>query len=258
MKILGNADVPFPKSYVVRSRKDIGKIPKLKKMAVKSSEEEKGKKVDYAHSRKELVEKLDVRLKHGPQIVQEYIEGFGCGFFALCDKGKVLQSFQHKRIRQYPESGGVSSVAESFYDKKLEGYGKKLVKKLNWTGVCMVEFICDEKSGKYYFIEFNPKFWGSLDLPISCGVEFPYLLYQLSKGKQIKNRKYDIGKRFRWVLPEDTLRIKTSKKKTRAFMEWVGDFFDGNVKSDVGYLFKDPLPVFIRMGGTVYSLLFRK
>ncbi len=152
--ILKKSSVSFPKSYVVKSKKDILKIPVSGKMVVKSAEEEKGKKVEYVNSKKMLILKMNERLKYGPQIVQEYVKGFGCGFFALCDNGKVLQSFQHKRIRQYPESGGVSSAAESFYDEKLEGYGKEIIRKLKWTGVCMVEFICDEKNGKYYFIEF--------------------------------------------------------------------------------------------------------
>jgi len=257
IEILNNTKINFPKSYVVKNKKDIGKISVLKKMAIKSAEEERGEKVEYVESGKDLAVKLEERLEHGTQIVQEYVEGFGCAFFALCDNGKVLQSFQHKRIRQYPESGGVSSVAESFYDKNLEKCGEEIIGKLKWTGVCMVEFICDEKNGKYYFIEFNPKFWGSLDLSISCGIEFPYLLYRFSKGEEIVNLDYESGRRFQWVLPEDTIRIRSAKNKWDAMKDWGRDFFGKKTKSDFGYIFNDPIPTLIRMVGAFYKLIIK-
>ena len=40
----------------------------------------------------------------------------------------------------------------------------------------MVEFKRDEISGKFNLMEINPKFWGSLELAIKAGVDFPSYL----------------------------------------------------------------------------------
>jgi predicted ATP-grasp superfamily ATP-dependent carboligase len=109
-------------------------------------------------------------------IIQEYIEGQGFGFFALYDrKGEVKAHFGHKRIREYPTSGGPSSCCESFYDAELFQMGRRLLESLEWTGLAMVEFKFDEIRRQYFVIEVNPRYWGSLPLAVNSGVNFPVL-----------------------------------------------------------------------------------
>ena len=196
------------------------------------------------------------RLNLGEQIVQEYIHGEGRGFFAFCKDGKILQSFQHKRIRQYPETGGVSSCAESIYDKELEGISGKLLKNLDWTGPVMLEYIYNH--GEYYFIEMNAKFWGSYDLSVECGLNFAKMPFDIIAGDDVKNHRYPIGKRFQWILPEDTIRIKTAKNKKLAKKEWRKDLFNPSIKKDIQYIFNDPFPTIIRIFSTIWRYFFTK
>ena len=44
------------------------------------------------------------------------------------------------------------------------------------TGVAMVEYRYDPASRRYVFMEINGRFWGSLQLAIDAGVDFPALL----------------------------------------------------------------------------------
>lgn len=252
---LNKNKISCPKTFVVNKKGDLNKISFSREMIIKSSQEMKGKKVEYAKNKQELTELFEKRKIFGSQIVQEKIIGFGCGYFALCKKGKILASFQHRRIRQYPESGGVSSFSESFYDSKLEKLGKKVIEKLKWSGIIMVECIFDEQDKEYKLIEINPKFWGSLDLAIFSGVEFPYLYFLAAKGIEFPEPKYVPGKKFQWVLPEDTLRIKTSKNKMKAIKEWFFCLFNPKIKKDISYVFQDPLPTLIRIGGTIKQLI---
>ncbi|MFC1524388.1 ATP-grasp domain-containing protein [Thermodesulfobacteriota bacterium] len=109
-------------------------------------------------------------------IIQEYIYGWGCGYFALYDSNRNLAAqFCHKRIREYPVSGGPSSCCQSFYDEELVRIGRTLFESLEWTGLGMVEFIYDVSRKKYYIIEVNPRYWGSLPLAVHSGVNFPVL-----------------------------------------------------------------------------------
>lgn len=86
----------------------------------------------------------------------------------------------HKRIRELYTMGGPSTCAISVYDPKLLDYGLKILGALNWHGIAMVEFKKDSKDGTFKLMEINPKFWGSLDLAIASGIDFPYLLYKMA------------------------------------------------------------------------------
>jgi len=109
-------------------------------------------------------------------IIQEYIRGPGFGYFALFDRNRNLKAqFCHKRIREYPVTGGPSSCCESFHDSELIQAGKKLMESLEWTGLAMVEFKFDEARKQYFIIEINPRYWGSLPLAVLSGVNFPVL-----------------------------------------------------------------------------------
>ena len=56
---------------------------------------------------------------------------------------------------------------------------KKLMKELNYTGVAMVEFKFNFDTNQWVFLEINGRFWGSLPLAVSSGIDFPFYLYQL-------------------------------------------------------------------------------
>jgi hypothetical protein len=50
-------------------------------------------------------------------------------------------------------------------------------------------------------IEVNARFWGSLQLAVDAGVDFPRLLYELATGGQPRPPGgYTIGRRLRWLL----------------------------------------------------------
>lgn len=126
------------------------------------------------------------KMGHQP-IVQEYIPGGPeYGFFALFDHGEPVAKFQHQRIRSCKYSGGMSSFRQSVDIPELEESGERLLRGLDWHGPAMVEFKRDTRDGTFKLIEVNPRFWGSLALPVRAGVNFPYLYYQLATGDSIR------------------------------------------------------------------------
>jgi predicted ATP-grasp superfamily ATP-dependent carboligase len=108
----------------------------------------------------------------------------------------------HKRIREYPPSGGPSVVAEAYYNEQILKDGTRMLDELQWEGVAMVEFKKDNKTGIYNLMEINAKFWGSLDLALVCGANFPQLLINDALGKEIQKWNYK-QKRFQWILNGD-------------------------------------------------------
>lgn len=135
-------------------------------------------------------------------LVQEYIPGEGHGIFLLMNHGKVRAAFAHRRVREKPPSGGVSVLSESVrLDPGLLDYSRRLLSDLKWHGVAMVEFKRDDRDGIAKLIEINGRFWGSLQLAIDAGVDFPTLLYQLAVDGDITPVfSYKERVRLRWWL----------------------------------------------------------
>ena len=139
-------------------------------------------------------------------LVQEYIPGVGCGVELLMTNSGVKAFFMHKRLREYPPSGGASTLRVSIWDDRLYEFGARLLQAMKWEGVAMVEFRLDLRDGMPKLMEVNGRFWGSLPLAIASGVDFPYLLYQLMLEGDVKPPKgYKIGVVRRWLLPGDML-----------------------------------------------------
>ena len=121
-------------------------------------------------------------------LIQRRLTGDGFGFFAFYLDGVRQAYFMHRRIREYPASGGPSTCAESFFDERLLDLGTRMLDRLKWHGVAMVEFKQDRPGGDYFLLEVNPKFWGSLDLALHCGVSFPYLMVQAARDERFQSR----------------------------------------------------------------------
>jgi predicted ATP-grasp superfamily ATP-dependent carboligase len=112
----------------------------------------------------------------------------------------------HKRLREYPVTGGASTLRVSTWNKRLAEYSIKLLREMNWQGVAMVEFKLNEKNGSANLIEVNGRFWGSLPLAVNAGVDFPYLLYKVMVEKDTFAVKgYKLGLTERWLIPGDLL-----------------------------------------------------
>jgi predicted ATP-grasp superfamily ATP-dependent carboligase len=159
--------------------------------------------VRYVSSLEELRRLTEIveGFRHHPFLVQEYIKGQGAGVFALYDAGRAVTFFAHRRLRERPPSGGVSVLSESVgLDPYMRELSRRILDHVGWHGVAMVEFKV-RADGRPYLMEVNPRFWGSLQLAIDAGVDFPWLAYQLATGARTDSVDgYRIGVRNRWLL----------------------------------------------------------
>ncbi len=135
-----------------------------------------------------------------PLLLQQRIVGPGIGIFLLIWEGEVLATFAHRRLREKPPSGGVSVYSESVAaDPELVEKSRALLAQMHWRGVAMVEFKRDASTGVPYLMEINGRFWGSLQLAIDAGVDFPALLVDAASGEpHAASPGYRVGARSRW------------------------------------------------------------
>ena len=122
-------------------------------------------------------------------LIQEWIpDGGGTfGLSALFDEASNIKAaFVHKKLRMYPVQGGPSTLREGVEHPQIMELGLSLLKSLNWVGVGMVEFKVDPRDGIPKLMEINPRFWGSLQLAIVSGVDFPYLILKMARRESFE------------------------------------------------------------------------
>lgn len=184
---------------------------------------------------------------HPFPLVQERIpaEGPGYGASFLMDAGgRVKAAFVHRRLREYPVSGGASTLRESVRYDAVREMGETLLKALNWFGVAMVEFKLDPRDNTPKLMEINPRFWGSLALAVAAGVNFPHLLLRLARGEDFRPvETYQLGKRCRWMLPGDLLHFLHNPQRSRL----QPSFFDFRDTTFDILSVQDPLPTVARL-----------
>lgn len=211
-------------------------------------------RVEIIHSPDRLLEALRCQtwLDDIPCLVQRFVPGHGAGVFALYGPSGPIAWFAHQRIREKPPTGGVSVLSESVpIDPIMQSLAAKLLSAAHWTGVAMVEFRIAE-DGTPYLMEVNGRFWGSLQLAIDCGIDFPWLLYQLTQNLPMQApQPYAIGRRLRWLLGDlDSLiglwthRPSKLGQKTRATGAFIRSFTDLRCRQEILRL-DDPRPAII-------------
>jgi predicted ATP-grasp superfamily ATP-dependent carboligase len=178
MKLAQKLKVPAPENYNLKNVQ----FPCVFKLTTSSS----NKGLIYINNKNQLNSAIKNNKKGF--ILQQKIHGQGCGVSFLYKNGKMLSYFAHKRLREYPITGGPSTYRQGFNDMEIVKLGKKILDHVKWHGLAMVEFK-KTKEG-YKLIEINPRIWGSINQSILSGVNFPYQLVLIANNKKVKFTGY--------------------------------------------------------------------
>lgn len=209
--------------------------------------------VMYAASRNDLRMLYETKpVLRFPSLIQKMIVGEGTGLFTLFDADRHLVLFSHRRLLEKPPSGGVSVISESIpLDREMVESAEKLLTAVGWKGVAMVEFKRDSRDGKAKLMEINGRFWGSLQLAVSSGVDFPALCldYYLDMKPASQLADYQVGHKLKWffgILDHLIIRIKNKEIPPESLSSWqvAKELFkrgDANTSFDV-YDAEDPKP----------------
>ncbi|HHJ34570.1 MAG TPA: hypothetical protein ENJ87_02280 [Gammaproteobacteria bacterium] len=181
--------IPVPEGFVLKQRQDASEIvdqvlsyPVVVKPLSSKVDTDEGMvwlKHEYAYNKDEMLAAAGNLLKFTGVSIQEYCPGVGMGVGVLAHRGESLYCFQWLRVHE-PEKGGASSYRVSVpLDNDIMQASKSLIKKLSWTGVAMIEYRYDADTRRYWLMEVNGRFWGSLPLAIASKANFPYMLHQM-------------------------------------------------------------------------------
>lgn len=175
--------IPVPGTWLISSPAGLEEIPDLTFPAVvkdRASVRFVGNttifgSVTYAYSREDLGAKANARLNAaGDVLVQEFVAGTGTGFSCFAIGGEARAPFQWQRIRETDPRGSGSSARRSIpLDPQLSAFSSALVTRAGFTGIAMVEYKRETRSGRPVLMEINGRPWGSIQLAIASGVDYP-------------------------------------------------------------------------------------
>ena len=134
--------------------------------------------VAYAYSKDDLRQKVANRLEQaGDVLIQQFVPGEGMGFSSLATEQGVFLPFMWSRLRETDPRGSGSSASKSIpIAAGVQETSAALVTRVGLQGISMVEFKRPRNGGAPVLMEINARPWGSMQLPISCGVDYPVFL----------------------------------------------------------------------------------
>ena len=272
LKLAQSCGIPVPVTYHIS---DISELRDLRQtlrypMIAKPLSKRKSShfKIRYFYGFEEIEKAFSVDPQFGTNtLFQEYCSGEGIGIGTFIHNKEPIAVYQHRRLKEYPSTGGVSVLAISEEpDPLLVRYSTRLLNAIGWEGIALVEFRFNRKERSATLMEINGRYWGSIASAIHAGIDFPFYEWQ-HVHKQHLNvpSRYRGGLRVRWVagdlrrLHELLTRPRSNSVKTHSRGAEIIQFFTDFSPSvrHMLWSYSDPLPAVIEIFCVFKSLLFQ-
>ena len=88
-------------------------------------------------------------------MIQQLVEGPTTCTLHLCNQGEVVGQVMYQGLRTMPRTGGTTVFRESLADPACEEAAAKIVKHLNFSGLCGFDFILDKHTGRPFLVDGN-------------------------------------------------------------------------------------------------------
>jgi predicted ATP-grasp superfamily ATP-dependent carboligase len=117
---------------------------------------------------------------------------------AFCIDGEIKTYWMGVKLREHPLQFGTATFTESIHEEDCLIYSKRLLKALNYTGVCEVEYLKDPRDQQFKLIEINARTWLWVGHAIACGINFPLYIYNyLNQIQSLYPSEYPLHVKWR-------------------------------------------------------------
>jgi predicted ATP-grasp superfamily ATP-dependent carboligase len=98
-------------------------------------------------------------------------------------EGEIRAEFVGRKLRLAPAHYGSGSYVESIHAEDALQVGRSVLRGIGYQGMANLDLKRDQRDGRLYLFEINPRFsvWTALD--VACGVDFPYYYYRTCLGQ---------------------------------------------------------------------------
>jgi len=187
---------------------------------------------DNEHILRVQMKLIDERFKISNSFTQEMIPYNGTNktisFTAFCVNGDIKTCWMGVKLREHPVQFGTATFAESVYIEGCYNQSIPLLKELNYTGVCEVEYLCDPRDGKYKLIEINARTWLWVGLARACGVDYARLIYNYVNNIPCEYpRTYQTGLRWYNPISDSVYSLVAIFKRTLTLGDYLRTNFTG-------------------------------
>lgn len=236
LKFAQETGIPMPQTWFPESLEDLksyeSELPPFP-ILLKPAKSSGSRGIQIVKNTEELLSSYSLlQKKYGDILVQEFIPGNKIVDVPLIFnmQGEIRGALVSNRVRMFPAHGGPNVAGHAIHNNNIRDAAIRLVENIGWQGVCLVEFKIDERDGQPKLMEINPRFWGSTQLGISAGVDWPWMLFEaVVKGDCPITMGYRTDKLLRWLIPGELMFFLTCKEKKKLWPDFF-KFFDKNTE----------------------------
>jgi glutathione synthase/RimK-type ligase-like ATP-grasp enzyme len=123
-------------------------------------------------------------------VAQQLIDGPTYLVGGVFDRGKAVRLYAGQKLKQQPARTGPASVIRSVYEPALIEAACTVFGALQWHGLASCDFVRDP-AGRFYFLEVNPRPWGSIAAAADAGVDlFGPLKVLMAGGSPVADLRF--------------------------------------------------------------------
>jgi len=131
-------------------------------------------------------------------LVQEYHPGVEDHVHVLMHGGQPFMVGEYLGEHHAPLAGGVTVQRVTCRHEPLVSDSVRLLQAIGWDGVATCQFHYDPITGKYIFLEINPRMCGGQPTIVRAGFDSPFLLWQSHfEPERMRRSPYRLGLRTR-------------------------------------------------------------
>lgn len=202
--------IPVPRTWEPATASDLEaaiggmRFPVL----IKPPDQVGGRGIETCHTAAELRErwKRYQADRYGAALVQQFAPGEDYCLTVLFERGTLRSSMAYRNLQKFPAESGAGIVRETVDDSRFLDVARRLLGPLGWNGIAELDFRWDGTAAMQpLLLEVNPRFWAGLFQSVESGIDFPWMLYQLTvTGHAPEPDDIEIGKRTKipglWLL----------------------------------------------------------
>lgn len=106
-------------------------------------------------------------------------------FTAFCVDGEIKTYWMGVKLREHPIQFGTATFTQSVFIQECLNSSVKLLKELEYNGICEAEYLLDPRTNEYKLIEINARTWLWVGHARACGIDYARIAYDYVNGKAI-------------------------------------------------------------------------
>lgn len=143
-------------------------------------------------------------------------------FTCFAINGEIKTYWMGKKLREHPIQYGTATIAESIFLPEILEEAKPLVTALDYTGICEIEFMYDNRDKVWKLIEINPRTWLWVGLAKECGIDYAKIMYKYANGiPQDYTQSYKVGIKWRNSVTDFVFAMQAIMKRKLSVGEYI-------------------------------------